>query len=61
MIFFCNFVANCKIFIMKRGTKIALIALGVITLGVGAYVIWDRSRYKSGNPTKDDRKIVFKR
>jgi len=45
---------------MNKNTKIALIIAGVIALGVGGYLIWSRQRTKSGNPTKDKRKITFK-
>jgi hypothetical protein len=44
---------------MNRTVKIALIIAGVIGLGVGGYLLYDRSRRRSGNKTKDDRKIKF--
>jgi uncharacterized membrane protein SpoIIM required for sporulation len=45
---------------MNRNVKIALIVAGVIGLGVGGYLLYDRSRRRSGNKTKDDRVIKFK-
>ena len=44
---------------MNRTVKIALIVAGVIGLGVGGYLLYDRSRRRSGNKTKDDRNIKF--
>jgi hypothetical protein len=44
---------------MNRTTKIALIVAGVIALGVTGYFIYQGMQRKSGNKTKDDRKIQF--
>jgi flagellar basal body-associated protein FliL len=46
---------------MKRGTKIALIILGVVAIGVGAYMLISSKKNKSGNSEKDDRKVVITR
>ena len=46
---------------MKRGTKIALIILGVVAIGVGAYMVISSRKNKSGNKEKDDKKIEIKR
>jgi len=46
---------------MSKGTKIALITLGVLVLGVGVYMLISTNKNKSGNAEKDDRKIVIKR
>jgi hypothetical protein len=46
---------------MSKGTKIALISLGVLVLGVGVYMLISKSKNKSGNQEKDDRTIVIKR
>jgi len=45
---------------MNRGTKIALISLTLLTIGVGVYMVVSNNRKKSGNKQKDDRKITFK-
>lgn len=42
---------------MTKGTKIALISLGVLIVGVGVYMVVSNNRKKSGNKQKDDRKI----
>lgn len=44
---------------MNRNVKIALIIAGIIGLGVGGYFLYQSSRRKSGNKTKDDRNIKF--
>jgi hypothetical protein len=46
---------------MKKGTKIALIILGVVVIGVGTYMVISSRRNKSGNKEKDDKKIEIKR
>lgn len=46
---------------MSKGTKIALITLGVLVVGVGIYMVISKNKNKSGNKEKDDRKIVIKR
>lgn len=46
---------------MSKNTKIALIIAGVIAVGVTAYLIWGKRGDKSGNPEKDDKKVLFKR
>lgn len=46
---------------MSKGTKIALITLGVLVVGVGIYMLVSHNRTKSGNKEKDDRKVVISR
>jgi hypothetical protein len=46
---------------MSKGTKIALITLGVLVVGVGVYMLISKSKNKSGNKEKDDRTIVINR
>jgi hypothetical protein len=46
---------------MTKGTKIALITLGVLIVGVGVYMAISKNKTKSGNKEKDDRDIVVKR
>ncbi len=46
---------------MSKGTKIALITLGALVIGVGVYMLISKSKNKSGNKEKDDRDIVVKR
>ncbi len=46
---------------MSKGTKIALITLGVLIVGVGVYMVISKNKTKSGNKEKDDRDIVVKR
>lgn len=46
-----------KYFIMKQGTKIALILLASATIIGGGIWWYNSSRKKSGNKTKDGRKI----
>lgn len=46
---------------MKKETKIALILLGVVVIGVGTYMVLTRNKNKSGNKEKDDKKVVIKR
>ena len=46
---------------MSKGTKIALITLGVLVVGVGVYMLISKNKTKSGNKEKDDRDIVVKR
>jgi len=46
---------------MSKGTKIALITLGALVIGVGVYMIISKNKNKSGNKEKDDRDIVVKR
>jgi len=46
---------------MKKGTKIALIILGVVAIGVGAYMVISSKKNKSGNKEKDDKEIQIKR
>jgi uncharacterized membrane protein len=46
---------------MSKGTKIALITLGALVIGVGIYMIISKNKNKSGNKEKDDRDIVVKR
>lgn len=44
---------------MNRTAKIALILAGVIALGIGGVMLYQKMQRKSGNKTKDDRKIQF--
>ena len=44
---------------MSRGAKIALIVAGVLGLSIGGYFLYQRSKRKSGNKTKDDRVFKF--
>ena len=44
---------------MNRTVKIALILVGVIGLGVGGYFLYQRSKRKSSDATKNDRKIKW--
>jgi hypothetical protein len=44
---------------MTRGTKIALISLGLLVVGVGVYMVVSNNKKKSGNKQKDDRKITI--
>jgi hypothetical protein len=44
---------------MTRGTKIALITLGLLAVGVGVYMVVSKNKKKSGNKVKDDRKITI--
>jgi hypothetical protein len=46
---------------MKKETKIALILLGVVVIGVGTYMVITRNKNKSGSKEKDDKKVVIKR
>jgi hypothetical protein len=46
---------------MKKGTKIALIVLGVVTIGVATYMVITSRRNKSGDKDKDNKKIEIKR
>ena len=46
---------------MTKGTKIALITLGVLAVGVGIYMYVSKSKTKSGNKEKDDKKVEIKR
>jgi cbb3-type cytochrome oxidase subunit 3 len=46
-------------FIMKKGTKIALAVLGVITLGVGVYMYNEHRKKQSGDKQKNSRKWNF--
>lgn len=46
---------------MKRQVKIGLIVIGLIGLGVGGYFLYQNYKRKSGNETKDGRKINFKK
>jgi hypothetical protein len=47
---------------MKKGTKIALILLGVVIVGVGTYMVLTRKKpTDSGNKEKDSRKILIQR
>jgi hypothetical protein len=46
---------------MSKGTKIALITLGALVVGVGVYMIISKNKNKSGNKEKDDRNVVVKR
>jgi hypothetical protein len=46
---------------MSKGTKIALITLGALIVGVGVYMVISKNKTKSGNKEKDDRKVVITR
>lgn len=46
---------------MSKGTKIALITLGALIVGVGFYMVISKNKTKSGNKEKDDRKVVITR
>jgi len=46
---------------MSKGTKIALITLGALVVGVGVYMIISKNKNKSGNKEKDDRNVVVTR
>jgi hypothetical protein len=46
---------------MKKGTKIALILLGVVIVGVGTYMLITRNKNKSGSKEKDEKKVIIKR
>lgn len=46
---------------MTKGTKIALITIGALVLGVGIYMLVTRNKYKSGNKEKDNRVVNFNR
>lgn len=46
---------------MKKGTKIALAVLGVITLGVGVYMYNEHRKKQSGDKQKNSRKWNFTR
>jgi hypothetical protein len=59
--FFSNFAFKQKRTNMSKGTKIALITLGALVIGVGVYMLISKSKNKSGNKEKDDRDIVVKR
>ena len=44
---------------MNKQVKIGLIVIGLIGLGVGGYFVYKAYTRKSGDKTKDDRKIFF--
>ena len=44
---------------MTKGTKIALVSLGLLAVGVGVYIVVSNRRKKSGNKQKDERKITL--
>jgi hypothetical protein len=46
---------------MSKGTKIVLISLSLLAVGVGVYLLVSNNKNKSGNPEKDNRKILIKR
>lgn len=46
---------------MSKGTKIALITLGALVIGVGVYMLISRNKTKSGNKEKDERNVTISR
>lgn len=47
---------------MTKGTKLALIGLGAIAVGVTLYLVLTRKKpTDSGNETKDKRKVLIQR
>ena len=46
---------------MTKGTKIALITIGDLVVGVGVYMLVTSNKYKSGNKEKDNRIVNYNR